>query len=87
MTLIEPYSYNVTYDDGSHASLATRERPKLIFDPTTKEPACVLRWNDAANTYMNIMYRLHNIYIYRLYNFTPTPLYRFKNALIVIVLM
>ena len=41
MTLIEPYSYNVTYDDGSHASLATRERPKLIFDPTTKEPACV----------------------------------------------
>jgi hypothetical protein len=42
MTLIEPYSYNVTYDDGSHASLATRERPKLIFDPTTKEPACVL---------------------------------------------
>ena len=32
MTLIEPYSYNVTYDDGTHASLATRERPKFIFD-------------------------------------------------------
>jgi len=28
----------VTYDDGSHASVATRERPKLIFDEKTKEP-------------------------------------------------
>ena len=30
MSTIEPYGYNVTYDDGSHASLATRERPKFV---------------------------------------------------------
>jgi hypothetical protein len=35
------YGYNVTYVDGSHAPVATRERPKLIFDEHTKEPACV----------------------------------------------
>ncbi len=50
MTLVEPYSYNVTYDDGTHASLATRERPKFIFDPNSKDPSyghaylCTIMW-------------------------------------------
>jgi hypothetical protein len=28
----EPYSYNLTYSDGSTGLVATRERPKLLFD-------------------------------------------------------
>ena len=35
---VEPYSFVVQYDDGTSGLLATRERPKLLFDPTTGEP-------------------------------------------------
>ena len=35
---VEPYSFNISYSDGSSAIVATRERPKLLFDLTTKEP-------------------------------------------------
>ena len=42
LSKVEPYSYNVTYDDGTSALVATRERPKLIFDPKTREPSFLL---------------------------------------------
>eukprot|EP01052_Picozoa_sp_SAG31_P016283 SAG31_NODE_1073_length_10065_cov_2.176701_2_plen_437_part_00 len=36
---VEPYSYNISYSDsGGNAIVATRERPKLLFDSATKEP-------------------------------------------------
>lgn len=35
---VEPYSFVVKYDDGTSGLLATRERPKLFFDPITGEP-------------------------------------------------
>ena len=35
---VEPYSFTVQYDDGTSGLLATRERPKLLFDPATGEP-------------------------------------------------
>ena len=35
---VEPYSFAVDYDDGTSGLLATRERPKLLFDATTGEP-------------------------------------------------
>ena len=36
---VEPYSYNISYSDGgSNSVVATRERPKLLFDSNTKAP-------------------------------------------------
>ena len=35
----EPFSFNLTYDDGTTGLLSTRERPKLVFDPQTAEPS------------------------------------------------
>lgn len=35
---IEPYSFNISYSDGTGEIVATRERPKLLFDRATKEP-------------------------------------------------
>eukprot|EP00947_MAST-08B_sp_MAST-8B-sp1_P005946 g5946.t1 len=34
----EPYSFSVQYDDGTTGLMSTRERPKLLFDPETREP-------------------------------------------------
>ena len=34
---IEPYTNKVEYTNGSTITVATRERPKLIFDPETEE--------------------------------------------------
>jgi hypothetical protein len=35
---VEPFSFNISYEDGSHGLVATRERPKLLFDAVSKEP-------------------------------------------------
>eukprot|EP00040_Diaphanoeca_grandis_P022248 m.119183 g.119183 ORF g.119183 m.119183 type:complete len:551 (+) comp28720_c1_seq7:201-1853(+) len=42
ISLVEPYSYNVSYSDGTFANVATRERPKLVFDQRTKEPSYLI---------------------------------------------
>jgi hypothetical protein len=34
----EPYSFKIQYSDGSSGLVATRERPKLLFDEVTGEP-------------------------------------------------
>eukprot|EP01052_Picozoa_sp_SAG31_P020836 SAG31_NODE_1584_length_7827_cov_2.129788_4_plen_364_part_00 len=39
LSKVEPYSFNVSYDDGTHALVATRERPKFVFDETSGEPS------------------------------------------------
>jgi hypothetical protein len=36
---IEPYSYLVNYTDAAPAPVATRERPKFMFDEVTGEPS------------------------------------------------
>lgn len=36
---VEPYSFSLRYDDGTSGLLSTRERPKLLLDPSSGEPS------------------------------------------------
>jgi len=38
ISTVEPYSFKINYTDGTTGLVATRERPKLLFDPMTGEP-------------------------------------------------
>lgn len=38
----EPFSFKLTYDDGTTGLLSTRERPKLLLDPKTAEPSYLI---------------------------------------------
>ena len=74
---VEPYSYNVTYSDGTSALVATRERPIIVFDPKTNEPAYLFT---AVLAFHFSFYLSRSQYAYILRRQRTLPIHQFADV-------